>query len=128
MALTFEIIEKGEKRYYQMDDTQVTIGRSADCDIVLDDDSVSGVHCQLTLSDRSLFLQDLKSKNGTRVGQNQVKGKERRQIFIDDVIQVGGHSLRLIPRDMTVVEQSAFRKSSSPRRETDLTLSNIKDN
>ena len=44
----------------------VTIGRSADCDIVLSDDTVSALHAELRLmAGGELFLTDCNSSNGT---------------------------------------------------------------
>ncbi len=45
---------------------KATVGRGADCDLVLDDDSVSRHHAELVRDDRGLYrLRDLGSANGT---------------------------------------------------------------
>lgn len=51
-----------------------SIGRSPDCDYVFTDKSVSQYHAQLMCANEVYAIQDLDSRNGTRVGtlQNQV--------------------------------------------------------
>lgn len=46
-----------------------SIGRSPDNDFVIDDPSVSQHHAQLVMRGREFELQDLDSKNGTRIGR-----------------------------------------------------------
>ena len=45
---------------------KATVGRGADCDVVLDDDSVSRKHAELARDERGVYrLRDLESANGT---------------------------------------------------------------
>ena len=45
---------------------RATVGRGKDCDVVLDDDSVSRKHAELARGDRGIYqLRDLESGNGT---------------------------------------------------------------
>lgn len=46
-----------------------SIGRSPDCDYVIDDKSVSSLHAQMIIEQDRVSLEDLKSTNGTRVGR-----------------------------------------------------------
>jgi hypothetical protein len=50
------------------------IGRSRDCDIVLDDSNVSRRHAEISPSGASWLIQDLGSTNGVRVNGRQVNG------------------------------------------------------
>lgn len=51
----------------------VTIGReSSQCDIVLDDESVSRVHARLEITSQGLVVSDLNSTNGSLVNENRV--------------------------------------------------------
>ena len=48
-----------------------TIGRSAECGIVLDHESVSRVHAQVQVTDEGyLAVQDVNSRNGTFLNRN----------------------------------------------------------
>jgi hypothetical protein len=51
-----------------------TIGRSRDCDIVLDDSNVSRRHAEITPGGQGWRIQDLGSTNGVRVNGRQVEG------------------------------------------------------
>jgi pSer/pThr/pTyr-binding forkhead associated (FHA) protein len=46
-----------------------SIGRAPDCDVCLADKSVSQYHAQLIVEGERVFLVDLESRNGTRVGR-----------------------------------------------------------
>jgi hypothetical protein len=50
------------------------IGRSRDCDIVLDDSNVSRRHAEITPGGQGWRIQDLGSTNGVRVNGRQVEG------------------------------------------------------
>jgi pSer/pThr/pTyr-binding forkhead associated (FHA) protein len=55
---------------------RAVVGRGADCDVVVDDDSVSRKHAELARDDRGLYrLRDLESANGTFLNGKPV-GKE----------------------------------------------------
>lgn len=50
----------------------VVIGRSLDCDIVINDKKASRRHCRLTRGDTGFVLEDLSSKNGTYVDGERI--------------------------------------------------------
>ena len=56
-------------------DGEYVIGRDAAADICLDDVSVSRRHARLVVEGATVRLEDLDSKNGTRVGGNLVQGQ-----------------------------------------------------
>ena len=53
--------------------TSWTIGAASDCDIVVDEPTVSGHHCCLTQTEAGFVLQDLNSTNGTFVNGNRIQ-------------------------------------------------------
>jgi hypothetical protein len=62
--------------------TELLIGRSSSCDVVLSDPSVSRHHVRLFYRDGKWVLRDLKSTNGTlvngaRVGRSEVRPGDR---------------------------------------------------
>lgn len=57
---------------HELSDERITIGRSADNMLQIDDPSVSGRHAQLLLIDERYQLKDLGSTNGTRVNSELV--------------------------------------------------------
>ncbi len=58
--------EKGVQ-YFPLDKDLVTVGRSRECDVVLEDVNISRRHCQVRKAGSAYTLEDLKSKNGTYV-------------------------------------------------------------
>ena len=48
------------------------IGASKECDIVIDEDTISGTHCQLNRDDTIYSIEDLNSTNGVYVNGEQV--------------------------------------------------------
>lgn len=71
-------------------DGTITIGRGADCDVVLDHASVSRQHARLRVEDRlTLTIEDLGSSNGTRVGGVLLGPGEVRPVIGDVSIEIG---------------------------------------
>ena len=70
---------------------KATVGRGAECDVVLDDDSVSRRHAELARDERGLYrVRDLDSANGTfldgtRLGKDAVRVREGATLRFGDV-------------------------------------------
>jgi hypothetical protein len=64
-----------------------TIGRSRDCDIVLEDSSVSRRHAELRPGGEGWTIEDLGSTNGVRVNGSTVHGP--REVRTGDRIEIG---------------------------------------
>ncbi|HEX9117513.1 MAG TPA: FHA domain-containing protein [Anaerolineae bacterium] len=64
----------------------ITIGRSPDCDIVLDDRQVSRLHARIAWHDDHYEIEDLNSKNGTHLNGRDVTGTQ--PLHDGDEIQV----------------------------------------
>jgi two-component system, NtrC family, response regulator AtoC len=78
----------------------LTIGRSATCDITLDDKSISRRHAVLNLGER-LTIEDLNSANGTRVRGAAVKFGHPVRIAVGEVVGLGKVSIILQQRSTT---------------------------
>lgn len=66
---------------------QLVVGRSNDCDIVINDRQLSRRHFCLEWKSERMFISDLHSTNGTKV--NEVLVKERRQLNQGERIKAG---------------------------------------
>lgn len=73
---TVVIREDGSERTVALASDTVTIGRLADCDVVLKDKGASRKHAQLKLRDGTWTLTDLGSTNGTRLNGQTVQSRE----------------------------------------------------
>ncbi len=72
--------------------SQITIGRESTCDVVLADSSSSGMHAEITISDKGYLLRDLGSSNGTFVNGKQIS---EAYIYSGDTITLGSSKLIL---------------------------------
>ena len=70
------IREDGSERTVALASDTVTIGRLAECDVVLKDKGASRKHAQLKLRDGTWTLTDLGSTNGTRLNGQTVQSRE----------------------------------------------------
>lgn len=71
-----------------------TIGRAADCDIVVAERQVSRYHVRIERDHEGYLLRDLGSKNGTSVNSERVRGQPYRlhdgdEITLAAVLQIG---------------------------------------
>jgi hypothetical protein len=70
------IREDGDERTVPLTSDTLSIGRLADCDVVLRDKGASRKHAQLKLRDGRWTLTDLGSTNGTRLNGQTVQTRE----------------------------------------------------
>jgi hypothetical protein len=70
----------------------VVVGRSSACGVRLTDEMVSRRHCALGYRGGAWWIQDLGSRNGTRVNDQKVK---RAKLSATDVVTVGKTRLRV---------------------------------
>lgn len=72
---------------------EVTIGRSAGCSIVFDEQYVSSVHTRVFAREDQVFVEDLGSTNGTWV--NGVRAVGQMPVRVGDRVQIGNVILEL---------------------------------
>ena len=73
---------------------RTTIGRSPDCDIFLDDVTVSRKHAVLVQRDDGLFIEDEGSLNGTFLNRRRIE--EPARLENGDELQVGKYKLTFL--------------------------------
>src|SRR5258706_12819955 len=77
-STTFALPESGER----------VLGRSSDCDIRIDDDSLSRRHARLIVGP-ALSIEDLGTLNGTRVRDARIEANRPVRIAVGEVVDVG---------------------------------------
>jgi len=82
-------LERGGKTY-KLSKERVVVGRENACDIVLPFNDVSHKHCELIYQNGTLFIKDLKSKNGVKLNGARMQTTLHR-LDTGDVIGLGQH-------------------------------------
>lgn len=82
----------GRKYNAELSD-QVTVGRSAECDLMINDDSVSRKHCVLYKQGSKVFIRNLSQMNGTIVNGNKIS--DTCEIINGTKLKLGRVSLRV---------------------------------
>ena len=65
------------RRKLEFEDRSVTIGRHPDCDIIIDDASVSRQHARIESENGVYFIEDLNSRNGTFLNNESIHRSTR---------------------------------------------------
>ena len=80
---------------FQPSETRTLIGRSPDCDVFLDDVTVSRRHAELLRDGETFTIRDLGSLNGTYVNRKRI---ESAVLEDDDEVQIGKYRLTFLQR------------------------------
>ncbi len=70
----------------------LSIGRSAEADVRIDDRYASGVHARIFSRDRRAYVEDMNSTNGTLLNSRELHGEA--ELNPGDVIRIGDTELR----------------------------------
>jgi len=102
---------EGEKpgRAFPLTKEVTVLGRDAACDIVLSDHGASKRHAKITRRDHGFYIEDLRSTNGTRVGNQDLT--ETRRLEGDESIRIGDTQLIFSETGSTIL--SALDVSST---------------
>lgn len=68
-------------------DDSIRIGRAPDCDVIIDDDTVSKLHARIEWKNEHAVIEDLNSSNGTFL--NTVRLRDRQPLKDNDVLAFG---------------------------------------
>ncbi len=95
MAVLRVIQGPTQGKIYSLDQDTMTLGRHPNCSIVLEVGAVSREHARVIKVEDDFFLEDLKSRNGTFLNDEQLEGRrklnERDQIRICDLVLIFNH-------------------------------------
>jgi hypothetical protein len=81
--------------HFLVEKDMVTIGRSPDCDVFLDDVTVSRRHAVVSRSGAEFSIEDLGSLNGTFVNRRRV---DRGRLENGDELQIGKYRMVFLER------------------------------
>lgn len=80
---------------YELSGDEYVIGRSPDCDIIINDPSVSRVHARITHKGNKFFIEDLKSHNGTWIDNKSIDPGKKNQVKEGTTLTLGNALLSL---------------------------------
>ena len=80
---------------FSLDDERITVGRSPDSDVFLDDVTVSRNHAMVVRRNDGLHIDDLGSLNGTYVNRRRI---ESHKLVDGDELQIGKFKLSFFER------------------------------
>lgn len=82
------------------------VGRSPDCDIVLDSPDISRVHGKFFLHNRDIYYTDIGSKNGSKVNEQIAELNQNYLLQSGDVVEAGEFAIT-IAESIDVLENDA---------------------
>ncbi|MDQ7049300.1 MAG: FHA domain-containing protein [Enterobacterales bacterium] len=111
MAYLALVVEDVVINKWKLDDEIIILGRARDCDIQIDDQSVSSKHARIIveqdpfLKNNSLFyIEDLKSTNGTRLNENNVS---KQKLSDGDWLGIGFTRFQFVNNNSTNLDETA---------------------
>jgi pSer/pThr/pTyr-binding forkhead associated (FHA) protein len=105
--VTLEIQTAESCRFLQFTGSSIVIGRSDDCDIVIDDLRLSRVHARLFIDNQQLWISDESSLNGTLINENLLKSSsiklnDNDRIILTPEITITIHSKENVPYNIAI--------------------------
>ena len=86
MAILTSVDDAVVKKKYTLAKDPVVLGRHPECDLHIDDGSVSRRHAQVVFRDGNYFVEDLDSRNGTFLNNQQVN--QPTKLYDDSEIRI----------------------------------------
>ncbi len=119
MARIVQLLDGVATSQFEIDKPEIRIGRSPECDVYIDDPSVSSVHCVIEVvaaadenQPSDYNLRDLGSTNGTYVNIDRI---EKARLVHEDVIRVGLKNFKFIDeQSASYVKTARIKKSWIP--------------
>ena len=92
------VVQRGPEvgQRFELSGQRLTVGRSADADIMLDDVTVSRHHAEFVADGEDWVLVDMGSLNGTYVNRRSI---ERHRLVSGEMIQIGKFRLQYLHAD-----------------------------
>src|SRR5580698_2645450 len=90
----------GTEKVFESAETQLVVGRSTSggpfCDLNLSPDfKVSRSHARIFLEGNEYWIEDLDSRQGTKVNGEEIKGRGKHELRAGDVLLIGETTLRV---------------------------------
>lgn len=124
MKVSVQLLGSETEQVTEVDVNQFYIGRSAQCEVVINHQSMSRKHCFIEFTDGKIFITDLASTNGVTIDGVRIAAHER-SYFINYLplmigaaivkIDVSHHQERLTPTSKPALQENS-RTITRPHR------------
>lgn len=104
---SIKVLISGVELDFTAESSEFLIGRSSDCEVAIDDVSISRQHLKVFIVQDKIYFEDLGSSNGTFYESHKIKASERLQF-------VPGTKLQLGIKDTTVSFEMVKREVPQP--------------
>ena len=94
--------QKGQDAWQEFPLTQgeTILGRSADCQLSLQDEKASRHHVAIEIRNNEIWLKDLGSKNGTQVGGTRIEANVPRHLAPKEIFAIGAYKFYITQLDL----------------------------
>ena len=105
MAVLIGMSGEVKGQSFEIEGNELKIGRSQDCNVPLNNPTVSGHHCSIYRDGDRYTLKDHDSTNGTRLNSRDI---EETPLKPKDLVQVGSVEFMFDAEHVEVVETNAY--------------------
>lgn len=88
---------------YVLDQPETSIGRSENCNISIEDETVSGSHAAIRIQGDDCLITDMNSKNGTIVNSSPIRGEH--PLKKGDEIEIGDVKFKFVHKDAAISKE-----------------------
>lgn len=113
MAVFSQLVDNVVVSTFELNGPLIQIGRRADCDLRIDEISVSGHHAVIEVEHNAYlegaidyFITDSDSTNGTFINDVPINGRQR--LNSNDLVRIGWNLFRFIDEDENNLEKTAY--------------------
>ncbi|MDI9246043.1 FHA domain-containing protein [Marinobacter sp. CHS3-4] len=113
MATFSQLVDSVVVNTFELEKTEVHVGRRADNDIRIDEISVSGHHAVIERMPNAYlegtvdyYITDKDSTNGTFV--NDLRVNERQRLNSNDLVRIGWNEFRFVDEEENAMEKTAY--------------------
>ncbi|MDX1757419.1 MAG: FHA domain-containing protein [Marinobacter sp.] len=113
MAVLSQLVDNVVVNTFELNSPVMHLGRHPDCEIRIDELSVSGHHAVIEVEQNAYldgavdyYITDSASTNGTFINDIRLNGRQR--LNSNDLIRIGWNQFRFIDEDENALEKTAY--------------------
>jgi len=108
---------------YSLESSKIYIGRSSQCDVVVNHESMSRKHCLIEIEDGKIYVTDLGSTNGVSIDGSKIPANEKTFYLNSLPLMIGAANISI---DLAEHQTQIFNLSQSEIKKTPTPTSSFK--